>query len=256
MNKTVQLAEIYDESFYKGTNERRIISAEIVLPFIMEALPAVHSAVDIGCGQGAWLSVLKKKGVGEIHGVDGEWVKDGLVIPHKSFRAVNMESGNIEFDKRYDLAISLEVAEHLPPEAAANFVRSLVRASDFVLFSAAIPFQGGTNHINEQWPDYWSDLFLKHEYVVLDFVRGQIWNNEKVSGCYRQNILLYATREKAKQIKPCNTNFPLSIVLPGSYTTKIDTLNKRGIKILRLRKRIPVALAAGFVLGLLIGLGM
>jgi hypothetical protein len=47
---------------------------------------------------------------------------------------------------RFDLAVCLEVAEHLPPERAESFIRELCDLAPVVLFSAAIPGQGGTGH--------------------------------------------------------------------------------------------------------------
>jgi hypothetical protein len=89
--------------------------------------------------------------------------KNRLKIPKECFAEVELDKG-ISVDRKYDLAISVEVAEHLPPNAADIFIESIVKASDIVLFSAAIPFQGGTNHINEQWPEYWNKLFNKNGY--------------------------------------------------------------------------------------------
>lgn len=58
------------------------------------------------------------------------------------------------FNRRFDLAMTIEVAEHLTPVRADSFVEDLTRLSDVVLFSAAIPAQGGINHVNEQWQSY------------------------------------------------------------------------------------------------------
>ena len=95
----------------------------------------------------------------------------------------------------------LEVAEHLPETAAASLVESLVNLSSVVLFSAAIPMQGGTNHINEQWPEYWRRLFQVHGYRMLDLIQREIWKNAAVKFWYRQNTFLFvADRAKCPQI--------------------------------------------------------
>lgn len=107
-------------------------------------------------------------------------------------------------ERRYDLAISLEVAEHLPPHRAKNFVGLLTDLSDFILFPAAIPFQGGKNHVNEQWQDYWTELFESHAYILFDFIRGKIWKDDRIPPWYRQNILFFAQKDKASQIKATN----------------------------------------------------
>jgi hypothetical protein len=64
-----------------------------------------------------------------------------------------------------------------------------------ILFSAAIPFQGGTNHVNEQWPEYWVKHFQDRNYVVIDCLRKQIWQNDNVEWWYAQNILIFVQRE-------------------------------------------------------------
>jgi predicted transcriptional regulator YdeE len=172
--------------FYKDRHRRTLYSANKVLEIVIDTLPEIHSAVVFGCGVGTWLSVLKSHGVSELQGLDGPWVKSELLeIPQNSFRQINFEEP-IELDKRYDLAITLEVAEHLTDAVADKFVSSLVRASDFILFSAAIPHQGGDGHVNEQWPDYWSNLFAQKGYVALDFIRSKIWDDRKVPIWYRQ----------------------------------------------------------------------
>jgi hypothetical protein len=86
--------------------------------------------------------------------------------------------------------VSLEVAEHLPESRAASFVADLCRLAPVVLFSAAIPGQGGTGHVNEQWPGYWADLFGARGYSVSGALRWRIWNDCRVCNWYSQNMLV------------------------------------------------------------------
>ena len=216
------MKKYYGHTFYKDRHQKTVYSANTILSIVFDALPKVHSAVDFGCGVGTFLSVLKEKGAEEIQGIDGPWVnKDLLEIPQQNFRQVNLED-KIELDRRYDLAISLEVAEHLRPEVAETFVESLVNASDFILFSAAIPFQGGKDHNNEQWPDYWEALFNERGYDVLDIVRREIWDDKEIPTWYRQNILLFVKQERVKDLRmPGSANnghhSPVALVHPETY---------------------------------------
>lgn len=108
---------------------------------------------------------------------------------------------SIDLKKKYDLAQCLEAAEHIEPENAEIIVSNLVNASDIVLFSAAIPHQRGAHHVNEQWPEYWIELFEKKGYAVIDCLREKIWNNPKVRGFYAQNIFFFCKKnEKNKKI--------------------------------------------------------
>lgn len=232
----------YKRRFYKDRHRHSSYSAQAILSKVVAVLPAVDSAVDVGCGVGTWLSVLKDKGVGDIQGIDGSWVdRDLLEIPEQDFRQVDLKK-SIDLGRKFDLAISLEVAEHLPPEAARTFVGSLVNMSDFVLFSAAIPFQGGTGHINEQWPDYWADLFRERGYVALDFIRPEVWNDGKIGAFYRQNVLMYVKRERMQDLKVPNLDTstessPMALVHPDTYLPKVRSVRESWGTLRRALKR-------------------
>jgi hypothetical protein len=215
--------KLYNDLFYENQVLGSINSAKIVLPKMLEVLPKINSAVDFGCGLGAWLSVLNKLGVNEIKGYDGPWInKDRLLIPKESFTEIEFDR-EFDVDKRYDLAISVEVAEHILPKFAERFIETLCKASDIILFSAAIPLQGGTEHINEQWPEYWVNIFEKNNYVVMDFLRSQIWNEKSVEYWYKQNILVFIKKSISEKIKIVGySRLPLSLVHPQCYLKTRD----------------------------------
>jgi Fe-S cluster biosynthesis and repair protein YggX len=166
------------------------------------------------CG---YRSVLEQCGVKEIRGLDGAWIdKNTLKIAEEKFTTVNLEE-EISLKQKYDLAISLEVTEHLPESYGIHLIDSLTKASDFVLFSAAIPYQGGTNHINEQWPEYLNTLFNERGFIAVDFLRKKIWNEADVYFFYKENMILYVKKEQLKRIKALETDFcidnpPLSLM--------------------------------------------
>jgi hypothetical protein len=173
------------------------------------------------------LSILREKGVPEVQGFDGPWVdQDLLEIPKESFRLVDL--GELRaIDRRYDLAISLEVAEHLPGDDAEGFVALLTSASDFIVFAAAIPRQGGVGHVNEQWPDYWADLFAERGFRVIDIVRRRIWNDKDIPVWYRQNILMFVKESRASTIAESASgaleeHWPLAVVHPDLYISKMN----------------------------------
>jgi SAM-dependent methyltransferase len=185
---------LYDADFYadKSVGSRR--SAAAVLPVIMGIL-GPRSVVDIGCGVGTWLAEVANVGIDDYLGIDGDYVpKEEMQIPLARFRAADLNQP-LELGRIYDLAISLEVAEHLPSESSSTFIGSLVEAAPAVLFSAAIPGQGGSGHVNEQWQDYWRALFATRGYVATDAMRRAIWGNAEVVWWYQQNMVLYVERE-------------------------------------------------------------
>jgi hypothetical protein len=180
----------YDQAFYAGISESTASSAALVSALLAEHF-SVRSAVDIGCGEGVWLAAFKERGAADILGLDGDYVnRDRLAIPKECFRAVDLAQP-IQLDRTFDLAICLEVAEHLPAERGPTLVRDLTALSNLVLFSAAIPFQGGTEHINERWQDYWRDLFKAEGHEACDLVRPAFWGDPRLAWYYQQNMILY-----------------------------------------------------------------
>lgn len=184
----------YDEQFYdSGATDLGRTSAAVVTAEVLKYLTPT-SMVDVGCGNGAWARAFADAGVEDYLGVDGPWVDDKwLDIPADRFVRQDISQG-LKLDRRVDLAVCLEVGEHLPQTSAARLVADLVAAAPVVLFSAAIPYQGGTGHVNEQWPSYWAAKFAAHEYVAVDVLRVPLWDNEDVAYFYRQNLSFFAAR--------------------------------------------------------------
>jgi SAM-dependent methyltransferase len=184
---------MYSVRFYRTHHHIAERSARAIVPLVLE-LTRVNSVCDVGCGDGAWLRAFAEHGVADLIGIDGEYVRPVLHIPAANFQAMDLRS-EIALPRSFDLAVSLEVAEHLPESRAAGFVADLTRLAPVVLFSAAIPGQGGVEHVNEQWQTYWAALFAQHDYALCDAVRPTIWNDRRVASWYRQNILVFCHRD-------------------------------------------------------------
>ena len=146
--------------------------------------------MDVGCGAGTWLSVFSSFGK-NIEGYDfGSGVVNEAVIPSSLIKIADLTKP-LDFGRRYDLALNLEVAEHLEESSADVLVQSLSCARDMLLFSAAIPRQGGTHHVNCQWPSYWAKKFAAFGFVAFDILRPIFWLNSSICPWYRQNMILY-----------------------------------------------------------------
>lgn len=192
------LSTRYNTGFYDTLREGSRKSASRVLPIVID-LVQPRSAIDIGCGEGVWLSVLRERGVGDVVGVDGDYVdRSRLAIPLESFVPHDLNTP-YRTDRRFDLAMSLETGEHLQPRSSGSLVDTLVRLAPVVLFSAAAPFQGGRNHINERWPDFWIDLFGQRGYQAVDCVRSAVWNDPDVEFWYAQNAFVFVERDRAAE---------------------------------------------------------
>jgi SAM-dependent methyltransferase len=218
--------ERYDRHFYETQRESGRRSARRVVPLVLELIhPA--SVVDVGCGVGTWLSVFREHGVEDFRGIDIEGVEGLLEIPLDQFLAHDL-TRPIEPDRQFDLVVCLEVAEHLPPDAADTLIASLARLGPVVLFSAAIPHQGGTHHVNEQWPEYWAARFDAWGYEVLDAIRPRIWEDPDVEWWYAQNALLFVRRDrllafpKLVALPAVTSTSRLALVHPRKYLELID----------------------------------
>lgn len=173
-------------------------SARVIVPRLMGLLRP-GSVLDVGCGTGAFLAELARSGVRECVGVDGEYVpREHLMIRPDQFRSADLTMP-LDLGRRFDVVISLEVAEHLPESAAQDFVRSLARHGDLVIFSASIPGQYGRHHVNEQWPSYWARFFEAEGLAVYDGLRQELWGRSEVSWWYRQNLFVFARPGAAAQ---------------------------------------------------------
>src|SRR5262249_1746252 len=170
-----------------ATHNRR--AAMEVVPWLIERFRP-HTIIDVGCGLGTWAAVFAQHGC-EVLGIDTEDVaKDLLEIPPQCFRVADFEL-DFPICGHFDLAVCLEVVEHLSPEAGQRLVeRVLPRLADVILFSAAVPGQAGDGHLNEQWPAYWEDFFSRSGFMLDDAVRWQFWNNAAVDWWYRQNMFV------------------------------------------------------------------
>lgn len=159
-------------------------SAAAVLPLVFDTLGTPSYMLDVGCGEGWWCAAAENLGVTTLgadkHLADLEghlkWdAESGLPLPGG--------------ETRWPLALCLETAEHLTPAAGDHLVAELCRVADGIVWSAAIPGQGGDGHINEQWPDYWSKRFNHHGFMLTDYWRLELWDHPDVEPWYAQNIL-------------------------------------------------------------------
>jgi len=217
----------YGDAFYESQRGSSYRSAKAIAPIVLDLVRA-RSVVDVGCGVGAWLKAFAESGVERILGIDGPWAgAQSLLIPPERFVARDL-CRPLEIEETFDLVVSVEVAEHLPPEHAEGFVRSLVGLGPAVLFSAAIPFQTGVSHVNVQWPSYWAARFAEHGYVAVDCIRPALWRNEDVVYWYAQNLLLFVAESRIDgdpalaAARTAHAGMPLDIVHPTMFLARAD----------------------------------
>lgn len=190
---------VYSTDFYDYIDAGSRASARVVAGLIRGEME-VASLLDVGSGHGAWVAEWMSAGVEDAVAVDGDYVeRSQLVIPADRFVAHDLATP-LDLKRKFDLVQSLEVAEHLPADKAADFVDNLVRHGDAILFSAAVPHQGGEHHVNEQPPQYWRQLFAARGYEVFDWVRPRLAGKREVKAWYRFNSFIYANAAGRKRL--------------------------------------------------------
>lgn len=208
----------YSTRYYEGLKEDSTASAKVVVPLLLRLFPA-KSVIDVGCGSGTWAKAYLEADC-DVLGVDGNVVQPRqLLIPAQRFERHDLNE-SLSINRRFDLVNCLEVAEHLEPSRGPGFVGDLCRLGDVVVFSAAVPGQGGTHHVNEQWPSYWIPHFRAAGFLPWDCVRWQIWNHREVAWWYVQNLFAFVKESRGvdfpaarEAVRP----LPTDLVHPRAY---------------------------------------
>lgn len=207
------------------------------------------SVIAIGAGVGQILKVCSETGASVIRGIDGSWVnRDLLMIPLDCFSQYDLSQPNLREnipEKNFDLTISSEVAEHIDPKDTEIYMDNLTSFSDVILFSVAIPFQGGTHYVNEQWPSYWIEKFSARGFVPVDCIRPNIWDDKEIGYWYRQNLMLFVKEDKLKNYPAISSESGrkvLDLVHPAKYLEKASNMDMSRKDFFQLYKTIPSAI--------------
>lgn len=185
------MGHIYNADFYDYINDGSRASARAVIP-LMQSVLRINSVLDVGAGVGAWAAEWLAAGTSDVLAVDGFYASaNTLLVPQHCFQVHDLATP-LDLGRRFDLVQSLEVAEHIAPDRADQFVDSLVAHADIVLFSAATPGQGGEHHVNEQPPEYWRRKFRARGYDAFDWLRPRLSARADVQPWYKYNSILYA----------------------------------------------------------------
>ena len=204
----------YRYSFYKNRTAATSSASDIILRTIAKSFSDINLVYDIGCGSGAWLEaaddIFKPD---KLIGLEGEWLPE-KILKKVDNKKISIKKGNLNSDlflsnvTECDLIICLEVLEHLQENTVKFICEKIFKKARYILFSAALPFQGGNGHITERPLSFYVELMNQNGYGCKDKLREKIWNNDKIPFWYRQNIVLFERGAKN------NLSFPIDIGHP------------------------------------------
>lgn len=235
----------FDADIYEVIREGTKRSAAAVVP-ILHDLISPERVIDVGGGEGWWAREFAVWGRCHVLMLDEsvEEQRDEIIGRYSGVRFDHIDLENdplgtlnlAETAGRFDLAISLEVAEHLSPPAGQRLITSLCALAPVVVFSAAIPGQGGHGHLNEQWPDYWARQFEDCGFKVSGALRWRLWGDVRVEPWYQQNLLVAIDRDRTP---PDVLNYagnelfgehafddPIRVVHPAFYESRCGELRE------------------------------
>ncbi len=189
---------VYNAEFFSTNQAEGLRHAEWFCPLIVEIFHP-KSLVDVGCGTGHFVKWCDDHDI-EAFGIEGSvWAVEHAIGKCVIQMDLRQKGFAVEHCRKFDLAISIEVAEHIEKEYAGVFVDTLCALSDTVVMTAAPPGQGGTMHVNEQeWP-YWRDLFSNRHYYfdavttgkLKDRIRLATIEGHHVATWFAKNIMVW-----------------------------------------------------------------
>lgn len=220
----------YDESFYTVISQEGRNSAEAILPIVFEMFKPLR-ILDVGAGAGSWSKVCSELG-SKVTAIDGPYVpKDMREVSPEDYLECDLTKTwpKAVLDAApFDMSICLEVAEHISHEQSDLFIDQLCKTSKKILFSAAIPYQGGTHHVNENWIAYWDSKFALNNYTRMDLFRSRIWEMPEVSFWYRQNLFLFVHKDEVDSFMNLEIKLPNDIVHPELYLWSVHRNGRPG----------------------------
>lgn len=169
-------------------------NAPALARIIRAAFPDSSTAVDLGCGSGHFVAALRAAGI------RAEGYEYSAQLRRTAARELGVTIHPFDLADppvmpQVDLALSIEVAEHLQPLMGDTLVRLLTTSAPTVWFTAARPHQGGAGHVNEQPAEYWISRFKKYGYEFdqsfTEQLRPRIGTETVKAPWLAENLLIF-----------------------------------------------------------------
>jgi len=194
----------YNNEFYLSVGDRGFEASKIVFK-ILKSFIDPKIIFDYGCGYGIWAKNAasqfpSSKVVGfDLNSTIAKNNASKELLQNLHYESINFETHEYSYQKS-NLAISLEVVEHISKDRANLHILRMCQTSEVILFSGAVKGQGGTGHINEQTLEYWVNQFKSHGWIPIDIIRPQIKHIHKIPSYYKNNILLFVHEKNYDKI--------------------------------------------------------
>ena len=189
----------YDQCWHTRFETDSSVAAAKILRYVVEIF-SPESCLDLGAGAGNWTKCAMSLGITDFRAVDGPWTDVSQLRVDRDYFLSHDLSQGLDLNRKFDLAISLEAAQYMSPEGGVTLVRTATDHANVILFSSAVPFQGG-NNVTERWQSYWSQLFEDRGFQSFDLIRPRFWRDRSIAYYYRQNTLIYVNTNDAKALK-------------------------------------------------------
>jgi len=198
MGRRIPLVDIYKERFFARRDSLSWRAKPVCDAIVTVINP--KSVIDVGCGIGDYVAYFANNFNVSAWGIEGSInAVKYFKHPHIFVRDLRDE---IKLDMSFDLVVCFEVAEHIEPKYANQFLRNLVTFSDHILMSAASPNQGGHYHVNCQPREYWvkrmNHFGYKHNDIIVNMIRTlwAPWQKKKEMSSYYHNLFYFEKGEK------------------------------------------------------------
>ncbi len=190
--------KVYDQEFFNSNKDEGLKMASWFIP-ALKKVTGFNSIIDIGCGTGHYLRYCLDNGITDVFGLEGSPHAFESLLVDKNIVVMHDLRKPYTFSRKWDIAISIEVAEHVDKLYTNNYIKILTDSSNIVILTAAQPGQGGTAHVNEQTPEWWKEKFGKFGFTLDEEATNHLKNeirNAKANGGYvtdwfEPNILIF-----------------------------------------------------------------
>ncbi len=171
---------IYNKDFFLSNQKEGLKIAEWFISLLQDIFE-FQSLIDLGCATGHYLFYALKEGVSDVLGVEGSPAAFSNLLVDKKYIIQHDLRKPLNLNRKYDIALSIEVAEHIDKKYSDVYLKSMCDCSDLIIFTAATPNQGGKCHVNEQPHKWWIEKFKKHSFrfdkKMTDLLRRKIKEN-------------------------------------------------------------------------------